>query len=249
MTERNRSHRRHRMAAPDRREAILDAAQALFLERGWEAVTVADVLQAAGISKGGFYHHFTAKDDLLTGLVARMTQQALTAAEAARERTTGNALARLNGFIGGSLRWNIENPDSLRVFAEVLARPGNDVLFQRIFEATSATVRPILTGMIVEGGADGAFDVADPALTAEVIVGLAQGRRETLAGALAAASGGDADAAAADLDTRMVAEGAICDRLLGLPRGSVALSSPAEYRQMFAGLADQPKPTWPVNET
>ena len=37
----------------------------LFLSRGWDAVTIADVLDAAGISKGGFYYHLTAKDDLL----------------------------------------------------------------------------------------------------------------------------------------------------------------------------------------
>ncbi|CAM4405952.1 TetR/AcrR family transcriptional regulator [Palleronia rufa] len=231
------------MAASDRRQAILDAAQSLFMERGWEIVTIADVLEVADISKGGFYHHFTAKDDLLTGIVTRMTDHALVAAEAARKETSGNALARLNAFIGGSLRWNTENPDSLRVFAEILARPGNDVLFQRIFEATSATVQPILTGMLAEGVEDGTSDLADPGLTAEVIVGLAQGRRVILANAIESALAGDTDAAAADFDTRMVAEGAICDRLLGLPRGSVALSSPLEYRRMSVGFGNRDSDT------
>ena len=242
MTARNGEHRRHRMAAPERREAILDAAQALFMERGWDVATISDVLEAAGISKGGFYHHFTAKEDLLTGLVERMTDQALTAAQAAREQAAGDALARLNAFIGGSLRWNTENPDSLRIFAEVLARPGNDVLFQRVFSATAATVQPILAEMILEGVEDGTFDVADPGLTAEVIVGLAQGRRATLDRALTEAATGASDAAATDLDTRMMAEGLICDRLLGLPRGSVALSNPDLYRRMLRGLHTQEPP-------
>ena len=45
---------RKRMAPEDRREAILNAAQALFMERGWEAVTIAEELGEAGICKGGF---------------------------------------------------------------------------------------------------------------------------------------------------------------------------------------------------
>ncbi|APE45948.1 TetR family transcriptional regulator (plasmid) [Sulfitobacter alexandrii] len=227
------------MAASDRREAILDAAQALFMERGWEIVTIADVLEAAGISRGGFYHHFTAKEDLLTQIVARLTQQAMVAAEAARDQTAGDALARLNAFIAGSLRSHAENPESLQVFAEVLARPGNDILFQRIFEANSAMIQPILTGMIVEGVEDGTFDVADPALTAEVIVGLAQGRRQALSRILTAALAGNTDAATAELDTRMLAEGLICDRLLGLPQGSVVLSDKVAYHRMLAGLANR----------
>ncbi|MCP3879140.1 MAG: helix-turn-helix transcriptional regulator, partial [Sulfitobacter sp.] len=46
------------MAPAVRRDLILDAAQALFMERGWDAVTIADVQEVAGISRGGFYHHF-----------------------------------------------------------------------------------------------------------------------------------------------------------------------------------------------
>ncbi len=240
MGAREGSHRRQRMAAPDRREAILDAAEALFTARGWDRVTIADVLGAAGISKGGFYHHFTARDDLLAGIVARMTDRALAAARTARDRSGGDALARLNAFIAGSLRWTADNPDASRLQAEILSRSGNEILFQRVFDATSALVRPALAEMIAEGVEEGSFDVADPALTAEVIVGLAQGRRSALARALGEASAGRPEAGATVLEARMVAEGMICDRLLGVAQGSVALSSPTEYRRIFAGLAAAP---------
>lgn len=51
-------------AAANRRN-ILDAAAALFRERGFEAVTVAEVMRAAGLTHGGFYGHFRSKDDLI----------------------------------------------------------------------------------------------------------------------------------------------------------------------------------------
>lgn len=229
--------KKRRMAPDDRREAILDAAQSLFMARGWEVVTIADVLEAAGISKGGFYHHFSAKEDLLTGIVMRMTEQGLAATEIARGRSSGNALERLNAFLSGSVRWKADNIAGMRFFAEVLTRPGNDILYQRVFDATAAAVVPVLKEIIAEGVSEGAFDVADAQLTAELIVGLSHGRRQMLNDAVAIAAAGDLDRATERLDARMQAEGATCDRLLGLPPGSVPLSNRKDYRRMLAGLA------------
>ena len=48
----------------ENREKILEAAGRLFRERGYEAVSVADVMKAAGLTHGGFYGHFRSKDDL-----------------------------------------------------------------------------------------------------------------------------------------------------------------------------------------
>jgi len=44
------------------RGRLLKAAKALFLLRGLAAVTVDDICLAAGVSKGGFYHHFPDKE-------------------------------------------------------------------------------------------------------------------------------------------------------------------------------------------
>ena len=44
---------------------ILNAASELFREKGFDAVTVAEVMQAAGLTHGGFYGHFSSKEDLI----------------------------------------------------------------------------------------------------------------------------------------------------------------------------------------
>ena len=44
------------------RARLLKAAKALFLLRGFGLVTVDDICRAAGVSKGGFYHHFPGKE-------------------------------------------------------------------------------------------------------------------------------------------------------------------------------------------
>ncbi len=48
------------------REKIVAAASRLFRERGFEAVTIADIMQAAGLTHGGFYGHFPSKAALMT---------------------------------------------------------------------------------------------------------------------------------------------------------------------------------------
>ncbi|MCV3271668.1 TetR/AcrR family transcriptional regulator [Roseobacter sinensis] len=44
---------------------IIDAASSLFRDRGIEATSVADVMQAAGLTHGGFYRHFASKEALV----------------------------------------------------------------------------------------------------------------------------------------------------------------------------------------
>ena len=53
------------------RTRILDAAQALVLKQGYAGTSVDDVIEAAGTTKGGFFHHFPSKQDLARALVAR----------------------------------------------------------------------------------------------------------------------------------------------------------------------------------
>lgn len=47
------------------KEKIIDAAWELFQEAGYENATVNDIIKKSGTSRGAFYHHFRAKEDLL----------------------------------------------------------------------------------------------------------------------------------------------------------------------------------------
>jgi TetR/AcrR family transcriptional regulator, transcriptional repressor for nem operon len=57
------------------RQKILDAASRLFRERGYDAVTVADVMSAAGLTHGGFYVYFKSKDELIAQTLAHVFAQ------------------------------------------------------------------------------------------------------------------------------------------------------------------------------
>ncbi len=54
----------------ENRVRILDQAGRLFREKGFDAVTVSDVMKAAGMTHGGFYGHFASKDELIAQTLA-----------------------------------------------------------------------------------------------------------------------------------------------------------------------------------
>lgn len=62
------------MVRDSARDAILDAAQAVVLERGAAHVTLDAVAERAGLSKGGVLYHFQNKDAMLSALVDRMVR-------------------------------------------------------------------------------------------------------------------------------------------------------------------------------
>lgn len=60
-----------RLDTHDGREALLDAAMAVFATHGYAGATVDTIAQAAGMSKAGFYWHFESKEAIFAAVVAR----------------------------------------------------------------------------------------------------------------------------------------------------------------------------------
>ena len=66
-----------REEAARNRERILDAAAQLFRERGFDGIGVADLMKAVGLTHGGFYGHFSSKEDLMAQACARALSRSL----------------------------------------------------------------------------------------------------------------------------------------------------------------------------
>ncbi|MGX9117121.1 TetR/AcrR family transcriptional regulator [Mesorhizobium sp. BHbsci] len=66
---------REKMA--ENRTRILEEAGRLFREKGFESVSVSEVMKAAGLTHGGFYGHFASKDDLIAESLAHMLATSL----------------------------------------------------------------------------------------------------------------------------------------------------------------------------
>jgi len=67
-----RSHAERRAAT---RRALLDAARALFAEKGYAEVTIEEVVRAAGVTRGALYHHFEDKRLLFGAVVSEVEDE------------------------------------------------------------------------------------------------------------------------------------------------------------------------------
>ena len=66
-----------RAAHTVRQDAFLDAAERLIRTCGYDQMTVQDVLDEVGASKGAFYHYFDSKEALLQAVIERMVETAI----------------------------------------------------------------------------------------------------------------------------------------------------------------------------
>jgi TetR/AcrR family transcriptional repressor of nem operon len=85
-----------REQAAENRERIVNTAARLFREHGFDGVGVADIMQSAGLTHGGFYGHFASKDDLAAEACARALEKSVTRWNALKE-TEGDPLAVIVG--------------------------------------------------------------------------------------------------------------------------------------------------------
>src|SRR3974390_2497623 len=73
----DRPPRRRDEPRPLFRNAILDAAEAVFAERGFHGARIQDIAERARIAVGTVYNHFAQKDDVLSALLDERTQEML----------------------------------------------------------------------------------------------------------------------------------------------------------------------------
>jgi len=67
------------------RDRLIEAGREAFGERGYDATSIAEILERAGVAKGALYHHFPTKAALFDAVLDRVVQEiAQVAAERAR---------------------------------------------------------------------------------------------------------------------------------------------------------------------
>lgn len=154
------------------RMKIVECARSLFSQKGYCAVTMQEISEASGFSRGGLYRHFASTEEIFLEIIRQEQAAAVASLEKAQ---TGNV-----------------RPDNilrtfLRARMEILSRPAGsfDVAVSE-FAANSpkghkALVKraedsvQILTRLIVSGNEAGAFACSTPEITATHILWLLEG--------------------------------------------------------------------------
>jgi AcrR family transcriptional regulator len=218
--------------ADERRAELLDTAQRLFAQGGYDNVPVQAITAEVGVAKGTFYHYFASKDELLDALIERQAQALIVEAQRCLADCRGDAAAKLRAVIATFEVWKMENWDVVEAMMRALYLDANIALRQRYLDYDFEAVRRILATVIAEGAAAGTFETFDPDGAAEAVMWLWRGMNRPIAMALLASQGAEgAEFAIAKLQ---ISEAAI-EHILGARPGSLAIYDYEMVRRALTG--------------
>lgn len=151
----------------DKKNELIMIAEKLFVEKGYEETSVEDILKVSGLSKGGFYHYFKSKDEVLTESINNIIDKLLEQLEPIVDDKNLNALQKLKLF----LKMKSEFQNSNREYAKYLSMliKSDFTLFKYYVTVAHKYVVPL--GRIIEQGVnEGTFNVKFPYETADILL-------------------------------------------------------------------------------
>jgi AcrR family transcriptional regulator len=160
--------------AEETRSQLLEAALRLFSQNGYDATGVADICQAAGVSKGAFYHHFPTKRALflvlLQNWLAGIDANLVTLRQ--QEGDVPQLLLRMTDVLNSVFQ---DAGGRLPIFFEYWQQASRDP------EIGQATIEPyrryrlLFTELVQQGVEAGSFRPMDVQVAAQMIISLAVG--------------------------------------------------------------------------
>lgn len=108
--------RRTKVEAQETRNRLLDTAEYVFNERGVSRTSLAEIAEAAGVTRGAIYWHFDNKLDLFDAMMQRVTLPMEQLTEAITDKNLADPLSAIREHAGAILKSIGGNPQIQRVF-------------------------------------------------------------------------------------------------------------------------------------
>ena len=153
-------------SAEERKSEILDVAEQLFAEKGFDNASTNDIIKKIGIARGTLYHHFSSKEEILDAIVDRMISRSVAGARGIIKDTRFPLLERLTGAI---LSLNLNSGAGAEVL-EQIHKPQNALLHQKAQKRLIGEVVPLIAELIEEGNKCKMFHSKYPLDAAEMII-------------------------------------------------------------------------------
>lgn len=151
---------------------ILDCAQRLIYSTGYEQMSIQDICQKLGISKGAFYHYFDSKPALLEALLDRMSQQALEIIFPVLEDPNLTAPEKLEQFYEKTNNWKSTQKQYLMAVLQAWYMDENAIVRQKLLAYFGVTFSSALERVFSQGIEEDVFHPAYPQLVGNVVYSL-----------------------------------------------------------------------------
>lgn len=152
--------------AEERRNEILDAADELFGEKGFDGTSTNDILNKVNIARGTLYYHFKSKEDIMNALIDRYNVRLLSRAGKIADDKSIPVDERMVRVV---MALNIGS-GSGREIMEHIHKPQNALMHQKIQKVVLNGVPGILSGIIRQGIEQGMFHTPFPYECMEMVI-------------------------------------------------------------------------------
>ncbi len=154
----------------ERKKEIMDTAQSLFYQRGYENTSVNFIIETIGISKGTFYYYFKSKEDLLDSIVEEFTKEIISKLESVVNDNSIDAITKLNEFYRQAGMYKAENISLIKTLVNTLYNDKNLLLLYKMNKRTVETTLPLLSKVFAQGKNEGSFNIEYPVETAHIVL-------------------------------------------------------------------------------
>jgi AcrR family transcriptional regulator len=214
-----------------RRVAFLDAAQGLVQTKGYEQMSIQDVLDELDASKGAFYHYFDSKQALMEAVVERFADGALATLAPVLSDPYLPALRKLETVFAGIAQWKAERKELILAIIDVWNSDSNAIVREKLRRMTVSRMVPLLSAVVRQGADEGVFNVVSPDQTATVLVSMMQGFQEQATNLFIARQAGNITFEVVQRTVSGFTEA--FERILGIPKGSLTLTDEPTLRFWF----------------
>ena len=148
---------------------ILDTAQRLFIEKGYEHTTIQDIIDnLGGLTKGAVYHHFSSKEDILKAVTARLFHDNSLSGKWSKiaEDASLNGAQKLKAMLYEALVDEQEQKfRSMGIHLQNMPHMLSDLLLRSVNDIAPNAIKPVLE----EGICDGSIKVPFAKELSEVV--------------------------------------------------------------------------------
>jgi AcrR family transcriptional regulator len=156
----------------ERKEFILECARTLFVQKGFHATTVADIIEKARIARSTFYAHFSGKEEIFSTLVdafSALLVQKILAINISRASANSDLSSEIHAMTLDLIEFLEQNADMARLL--ITAPQGHDSHFDKKIGEFFGLVLSAIKQLLDEGIADGNVRACRSGIIALAILG------------------------------------------------------------------------------